>query len=127
MIWPWTSVRKLDALQVKLDLLTAQQAYMVDREAFNLVIDERDRLRGQVDELMDHAKRIDRVEHGMTEEERKKRESLGKFPFELDLAFKGYRPEIRKLQTEWAWNQRKSGRSWEEIVEEVQTNQKARE
>ncbi len=125
--WPWTSVRKLDALQVQLDLVKAQQLLLVDREAFNLVVDERNRLRDQVDELTNHFRRIDRIQNGLPEVERKERKELGEMPFELQMAFKGYRPTIRKLQEQWAWNQRKSGRSWELIVAEIQKNQKARE
>lgn len=40
---------------------------LVSRRAFVVVSDERDRLRAQVDRLLDHVTRMDRVEHGLHE------------------------------------------------------------
>lgn len=39
----------------------------VSREAFDAVVSERDRLRGQVDQLLDHRVRIERVKAGRPE------------------------------------------------------------
>jgi len=93
---------------------------MVDREAFNLLVDERDRLVTQNADLLNHVRRIDRVEHGLTEEERKKREVLDDMPYEMKRYISKYRSPTREYQEKLAWDRRKKGEPWADIWAEYQ-------
>ena len=48
----------------------------VSRLAYETVVSERDRLRAQNDELVDHFKRVDRVANGMTERKIEPRKAI---------------------------------------------------
>jgi hypothetical protein len=89
----------------------------VSRRAFDMVVEERDRLRVMNDQLMDHVKRINRVEHGLGELPRAKREPIETMPKQLRDYIDGFasaplRVELRDL----AFQRRIDGESWEEII-----------
>ena len=127
MRWPWCSVRKLDALQIQLDLIKAQQLLMVDREAFEVLRAERDRLVEQNAKLMKHSIAIDRVQHGLTEEERQKRKEIGPMPKDMREYFKKFDRTTRDHQCAWAKKRVQAGETWDEVWADIQTKMNARD
>lgn len=92
----------------------------ISRRAFDLVCEERDRLRVQVDSLLDHTKRMDRNEHGLHEIPREQKPPLDPAPPELSeyikgFAFKGFRQRMWKN----AISRRARGESWAEIMASI--------
>jgi len=125
--WPWVSRTLYDLVLSQNEKLWGQINSMVDREAFNVVFEEREYLREKVSDLMDHTKRIDRVEHGLSEEERKERADLGEMPVDMQKYFSGWPPAIRQHQINLAWAQRRAGRTWDDIWAEILTKRKERD
>jgi len=125
MNWPWVSVRKLDALQVECDLLRAQQLLLVDREAYEAVRSERDRLREQNDNLVAHFERLDRHDNGLPEQPRVPAEEIGPMPREMREDMKNWDRPTRQRQTKLAEQRRRKGESWEEIWADIQKKREA--
>ncbi len=126
MKWPLVWRSRFDKLQAEYDFLQAQQLLMIDREAFNVVVDERDRLREQVDKLLDHERRMERVEHGLTEKERQERDPIGVMPRDMREYMKKWPPQTRNHQIRLARKQRAEGKRWDEIWAEIQEKRNAR-
>ena len=126
MNWPWVSVRKLDALQVECDLLRAQQLLLVDREAYEAVRSERDRLREQNDNLVAHFERLDRHDNGLPEQPRVPAEEIGPMPREMREHMKGWPRATRDRQTKLAIQERRKGKSWEDVWAEMQAQMEER-
>ncbi len=88
----------------------------VSRRAYDVLIDERDRLRVQNAELLEHVQRMDRVEHGVAETPRKPREDFGRPPKLLDDYINGFAsPALRKEMHDRKWRMRAKGTAWEAI------------
>jgi len=90
----------------------------VGRTAFNLLIDERDRLREQNDQLLDSVTRVKRKEAGMPESHVRKRDLDEDLPPEVFRFIRGCESEVMQAAVEEDVRRaRKSGTSWAEIVE----------
>jgi len=89
----------------------------VSRRAFDLVVAENDRLRTQVDGLIDHVKRIDRIEHGVGEVPRPARPTYDPMPKELVDHINGWQhPGVSRDLRNRAWARRRAGEPWAQIV-----------
>jgi iron-sulfur cluster repair protein YtfE (RIC family) len=93
----------------------------VSRLAYEILRDERDRLREQNDGLMEHLKRVDRVEHGMTELPREPKRVLEPMPQELvEFINEHASPHIRREMRNQAFKRYHSkGESWAQIMRDV--------
>ena len=92
---------------------------LVSRRAFDLVVDERDRLRAQNDRLIEHQNRIERREAGLPEVPREKR-PVQPMPRTLRRWIEGHgTPEIRRALMQEAHKRYAGGQSWESIEQEV--------
>jgi hypothetical protein len=97
---------------------------LVSRAVYDLVIEERDRLRAQNDEWLDHARRVSRRENGMTElppQPRKPREPI---PSSLTYIIDKYDSEhIRQnLRNSARIAHHREGKAWSEIAAELETS-----
>lgn len=91
---------------------------LVGRTAFNLLIDERDRLRKQNDELLDSFTRVRRKEAGMPEDHVRKRNVEEDIPPEVFRYISGFGSEIMQATIEEDVRRaRMNGTPWEEIIE----------
>ena len=89
----------------------------VSRVAFELVVDERDRLRKQNDEMLDSVTRVRRKEAGMPEDHARRRDLDEDLPPEVFRYIRGFENEIMQASVEEdVRRSRKAGTSWEEIV-----------
>jgi hypothetical protein len=92
----------------------------VSRAAFDVVVDERDRLRGQVEKLQEHVIRMDRVEHGTSEVPREPRPAMEPMPKELLEYCNSYGDaRIRKTMRDAAFKQHRQGVPWSQIKLEI--------
>lgn len=93
----------------------------VSRRAYDVVIDERDRLREQNDALLDHIRRVDRIEHGVPELPRQPRPAFEPMPQELLHYINSYGDErFQKMQRDEAYKRHhKLGQPWSRIMAEV--------
>jgi len=90
---------------------------LVSRRAYDLLMDERDRLREQVDKLLDHIKRTDRVEHGMGEVPRPQKPPLEPMPDILADYFAGFADRnIARDSRNAALRRHNRGEAWASIV-----------
>ena len=75
----------------------------ISRTAYDLLINERDRMREQVDDLQDHVQRITRRQEGMTESPREAKRSIEAIPPELEAIIMRFgseqtRTDMRNLE-----------------------------
>jgi len=92
--------------------------WWVSRTAFNLLLDERDRLRKQNDELLDSFTRVRRKEAGMPEDHVRKRNKDEDLPPEVFSYIKGFDSEVMQAAVEEDVRRaRVNGTTWEEIIE----------
>ena len=90
----------------------------VSRTAFDLLMDERDRLRKQNDELLDSFTRVRRKEAGMPESHTHKRAIDEDLPPEVFEYIKGFESDVMQAAVEEDVRRaRKNGTSWVEIIE----------
>ena len=94
------------------------EVWWVSRTAFKLVMDERDRLREQNDELMDSLTRIRRKESGMPETHVRQRALDEDLPPEVLQYIRGFDSEIMQANVEEDVRRaRRTGTGWAEIIE----------
>ena len=99
----------------------------MSRRAFDLVLDERDRLRAEVDELMAHVKRMDRVEHGLLELPYERPAPPEGMPTELQEYVDGWQDRnIRREVVRSIVQARQDGKEWDQIIREVTDPETAR-
>jgi len=93
----------------------------VSRLAFEQVASERDRLRVQNDQLLDHLRRVDRAEHGMSEVPREPRQPQEPMPKSLRAYFNGFADQrMAKMMRDAAYAQHiKQGVPWPDIEREA--------
>ena len=98
MMWPWVS-----------------------RAAYDLLLDEGDRLRGKNDNWEDHVRRTERKDRGMTELPTKKKEPMEAIPSDLDYVISKFDSEsTRQLLRNQARIARvREGKAWSEIQAEL--------
>ena len=90
----------------------------VSRTAFDLLMDERDRLRKQNDELLDSFTRVRRKEAGMPDSHPRKRAIDEDLPPEVFEYIKGFESDVMQAAVEEDVRRaRKNGTSWVEIIE----------
>jgi len=90
----------------------------VARSAFDLLLDERNRLRGQNDELLDSVTRVRRKEAGMPESSVRQRDVVEDLPPEVVRYIMGFESEIMQHGVEEDVRRaRKNGTPWSEIIE----------
>jgi len=95
----------------------------VSRRAYDVLVDERDRLRTQNDMLLDHVKRIDRTEHGLGELPRPQRPVVDPMPTELRKHIEGFAdPRVRKTIRDQCYRRHASGVKWSVITKYVMSN-----
>lgn len=93
----------------------------ISRLAYEAVLSERDRLREQVDDLLEHLQRVDRVEHGMSELPRQPRPEIEPIPGKLDAYIEGFEapPQVKAEMRREARRRRAKGQSWDGIAKQV--------
>ena len=90
----------------------------VSRAAFDLLLDERNRLRKQNDDMLDSVTRVRRKEAGMPESSVRQREVVEDLPPEVVRYIMGFESEIMQHGVEDDVRRaRKNGTSWAEIIE----------
>ena len=96
----------------------------VSRTAYDLVIEERDRLRAQNDEWLDHARRVSRREKGMTELPPQPRKPQEPIPSSLNYIIDKFGSEqVRQnLRNNARIAHHRGGKAWSEIVAELETS-----
>jgi len=96
----------------------------VSRTAYDLVIEERDRLRLQNDEWLDHARRVQRRKSGMTELPPQPREPQQPIPSSLTYVIDKYESEhVRQnLRNSARIAHHREGRAWSEIQAELESS-----
>jgi len=88
----------------------------VSRRAYDLVVEERDYLRQQVERLQEHHQRIDRIEHGVAEVPRRERPPMQPIPKSfLDKLNAWASPAICKANRDAAFRRHAQGVSWDVI------------
>lgn len=92
----------------------------VSRELYESACAERDRLRTQNDDLLNHRVRVDRAENGMSELPRDYRKPLDPPPKSIAEYIKKFAFKATR-QAMWAEanKRRKAGQSWEEIEAQI--------
>lgn len=98
----------------------SRRAYDLLVEQRNLALQECDRLRQMHVKLTDHITRIDRIEHGVSEQPRPPKKELEEMPDKLKRYIDGYgnssqRGELRRL----AKKRYREGTPWDTIRREV--------
>jgi len=91
---------------------------LVSRTAFDLLLDERDRLRAKNDELVDGLMRVDRVRHGMKEVPRDSRpaDKLESIPDDIRAMYEGFQSAAHRSEISRQVRQMRScGTPWPEI------------
>jgi len=92
----------------------------IARSAYDVVLDERDRLRAQNDRLTDHLTRVQRREAGMTETPRAPRPALEPMPRELHDYIKGIAGgSLQKEIRDRCYRRHAKGEPWQSIVQEI--------
>lgn len=115
--WPLISRRAFDLVIEERDQLQKQT---VPLQTFEVVVAERDRIIKQNDELLEHLKRMDRVDHGVGEVPRKPRPELEPMPKELREYLDGFAdPNLRREQKNTAYRQHARGTPWDDIIADV--------
>ena len=96
----------------------------VSRTAYDLVIEERDRLRAQNDEWLDHARRVSRREKGMTELPPQPRKPQEPIPSSLNYIIDKFGSEqVRQnLRNNARIAHHRGGKAWSEITAELETS-----
>ncbi len=88
----------------------------ISRRAYDVVIDERDRLRAVNDQLMEHLTRMHRVEHGVAETPRAPKAKAEEMPKSLVDYFDGLgNASMAKQLKRETENLHKGGESWNSI------------
>jgi len=94
----------------------------VSREMLETVIAERDWLRAQNTELLNHVKRIDRARQGLSEVPREPKPAIIQMPQELHAYFDGFSNKALARQSRnEAYRRHAAGLSWDTIMKEAFT------
>lgn len=92
----------------------------IARSAYDVVVDERDRLRAQNDRLTDHLTRVQRREAGMTETPRAPRPALEPMPRDLHDHIRGFASKaLQRTQLEEAYRRHGRGEPWDSIKADI--------
>ena len=135
MRWPWVFRRRFETLHDQLVTRETELAY-AERENEGLgkkkrelsarvedlrsQLDERDRLREQNDRLLEHLARMDRVEHGVSEQPRPAKPALEPMPDDLKRYIDGYANSSQRGELRKQANKRyRDGTPWSVIRREV--------
>ena len=96
--------------------------FWVSRRAYDLAIEERDRLRVQVDGVIDTLTRIQRAQMGMSEVPRQRKERVVEpMPPEVyEYIERTANPSLRSEQKRVVWRRHGTGESWDSILEDIQ-------
>ena len=88
----------------------------VSRRAYDVLLDERDRLRAVNDQLTEHLTRMHRVEHGVAETPRAPKAKVEEMPKSLDDYFNGLgNPSMAKQLRREATSLHRAGEPWTSI------------
>lgn len=94
----------------------------VSRLAYDTACSERDRLRLQVDTLLVHVQKMDRVEHGLREVPHASRLPPVPMPQTVHDYIHGFaNPSIRKVMLTQCYRRHAQGTSWETIEQDLKT------
>lgn len=132
MKWPWVSRRAYDLLvEQNMALRRESETGQVSLDTFELAIETLGDLKESNRQWADHARRIERREHGMSELAREPRTpaQLETMPQELREYIASFRdsPGIRKSMKAVAFQRHSAGESWDEIIEAVIVPEEPRE
>lgn len=98
----------------------------VSRLAYELLLDERDRLRTQNDELIDHRRRLERTSAGMRErpsDQKRPRDRSDTVPQVLRDLIAGYAsPATRAVIYDEVRGAFAEGQDWDEITDRIQAH-----
>jgi hypothetical protein len=88
--------------------------------AYDTLVDERDRLRAQNDNLLEHLKRMDRVEHGVSELPVERKAPLEPMPQMLRDYIQSFAsPSIQKEMRDQSFKRHARGEPWASILADV--------
>jgi hypothetical protein len=92
----------------------------VSRLAYELAIEERNRLRGQVDQLLAHVQRMDRVEHGLNELAAERKPPSEPMPEEIHEEIQRWgSPATQQRLIDEAWEVYRKTRSWDVVAQRL--------
>ena len=94
----------------------------ISRTAYDLLINERDRMREQVDDLQDHVQRITRRQEGMTESPREAKRPIEAIPPELEAIIMRFGSEQTRtdMRNQARISRHRDARAWSEITAELE-------
>jgi hypothetical protein len=96
----------------------------VSRAAYDLLLDERDRLRAKNDGWEDHVRRVERKDRGMTELPTKRREPMEPMPPELEYIIDKFSSETTRqsLRNQARIARVREGKPWSKIQSELESS-----
>tara|TARA_R110000824_G_scaffold241573_2_gene430306 strand:- start:1542 stop:1856 length:315 start_codon:yes stop_codon:yes gene_type:complete len=97
---------------------------LVSRTAYELLLDERDRLRGKNDGWEDHVRRVTRSEQGMTELPTERRSAPEPIPSSLSYIIDKFDSEHTRqgLRNSARLAHHREGKAWSEIQAELEAS-----
>lgn len=96
----------------------------VSRTAYDLLLNERDRLRVKNDTWEDHVKRVERKDRGMTELPTKKKEPMEPIPSDLAYVIDKFASETTRqsLRNQARIARTREGKAWSEIKAQLEAS-----
>ncbi len=96
----------------------------VSRTAYELLLDERDRLRAKNDGWEDHIRRVERKDRGMTELPAKRKETVDPMPPELERIINKFSSETirQSLRNQARIARVREGKPWSRIRSELEAS-----
>ena len=93
---------------------------LVSRRAYDLLLDDVERLSTQNGKLIDDLTRQRRVEAGMTETPRPERKPIEPMPYEFQQHIKGWGGSgTQRMQRSQAYRRHQQGETWDEIMDDM--------
>ena len=96
----------------------------VSRTAYDLLLDERDRLRAKNDNWEDHMRRVERKDRGMTELPTERRKPVEPMPPELERVIEKFSSETirQSLRNQARIARVREGKPWSRIQAELESS-----
>ena len=96
----------------------------VSRTAYDLLLNERDRLRAKNDTWEDHVRRVERKDRGMTELPTKKKEPIESIPSAVARVIDRFSSETTRqlLRNQAKIARVREGKTWSEIQAELEAS-----
>jgi hypothetical protein len=121
MRWPWVSRRAYDQVVAERDrALEMIIMETVSKQAHEMLQAECARIVEQNDRLIEHLTRMDRLEHGVTEEPRLPRKQIPPMPNEIRDYIKGFASDqVRREIQRTAYMEYREAGDWEGVLNKL--------